>query len=102
MPQDPKNDTADTPKTPKPVKLPEPISTPLRCNCGCGLVVVDEYPEDGTVALAYYELGFYANQNNPVRRYFRRLWSAIRGRTFEVFDILVTQDEWDAFIRKLG
>jgi len=66
----------------------------VRCVCGCGILVAEQYDgKDTDIDLAYYELGFGAYQSRTLG-YFRRLWAALLGRRYLLFDIIITEAEF--------
>jgi len=64
----------------------------LPCRCGCTLLHVTWLPEEEEFWFTQYELGYYSHQATW-KNYFKRLWSAIRGRMYPLFELNVTEHE---------
>lgn len=71
----------------------------VRCDCGCTVLSFDE--DGGCVYVMAYEDSFYGKNSSKLRRYLNRLWHAIRGREYGLFDIVVDSKEFKEALGKL-
>ena len=70
-----------------------------RCTCGCHIVVIERFDDDDQVYLDVYENRFYASAKNRIADYFVRLWSAIRGQDYLLFDIVLSHQDAKNLLR---
>jgi hypothetical protein len=76
----------------------------VRCVCGCGILVAEQFDDgdgDTDINLSYYEYAFSAYQHGRLWAYLRRLWAAICGKRYRLYDVIVTQEEYKKLARLL-
>lgn len=70
----------------------------VRCNCGCVVInVMKDSDYDGQRSFVYYlsayESSFYSRQSK-IKQYFKRLWSAIIGKDYFLYEVVLDEDEY--------
>jgi hypothetical protein len=67
----------------------------IECDCGCVKLEVIKEIEDGLTLyyLSAYESSFGARQRK-VLQYLSRLWSAVRGKDYHLYELVLTSDEY--------
>jgi len=65
----------------------------IRCLCDCTFLRITFDNIDNAFTISAYEDAFIAKQNK-VKRYFERLWSAITGREYFLFELILDEDEY--------
>ena len=70
-----------------------------RCTCGCTVIVLERLADDDQVYLEVYDSRFYASGKSKLADYFVRLWSAIRGQDYLLFDIVLSHREAKDLLR---
>jgi len=72
----------------------------VKCDCGCSILAFEK-TDDGEVFIEAYEHGFYSHNSSKVGRYLRRLWSAICGKEYRLFDIVIGPEKFQALVNEL-
>ena len=65
----------------------------VRCVCGCHAMTFSKFADDNTVSLEVYENAFYGRYKSKIRLYFKRLWTALRGEEYMLFDIVLSPED---------
>jgi len=65
----------------------------IRCVCGCHVLIFSKFMDDNSVSLEVYENAFYGKHESKFRLYLERLWSAIRGKQYLLFDIVLSPND---------
>lgn len=60
----------------------------VECDDACGIIDITQFVDDNSVWIGYYEDGHYFSQGK-FRSYFKRLWNALLGREYLLFDIMI-------------
>ena len=59
------------------------------CVCGCTVVEFVNFPDDDYICLEVYENAFYSKHESMLKNYLKRLWKAICGKEYSLFDIVI-------------
>lgn len=65
----------------------------VSCTCGCHLIRFKKWTDDDDSFMEVYENSFYSKQDSKIRSYFKRLWSAIRGKEYRLFEIVLSHED---------
>ena len=74
----------------------------VSCDCGCSILRFTKY-DDGII-IDHYETSFYSHQRpirSAIKNYFKRLWKALVGKDFYLYDIVLNPDEAKKFYKDL-
>lgn len=63
------------------------------CTCGCHLIRFEKWTDDDDSFMEVYENSFYSKQDSKVNSYLKRLWSAIRGKEYLLFEIVLSHED---------
>ena len=79
------------------------IDKVFTCSCGIHLIRITnyKYDSDNETFITFYEDAFYATQEGKAWHYFKRLWSALRGKNHLLFEVMLTPDEVESLIKTL-
>ncbi len=65
------------------------------CSCGIHLIRIRKFEsgEDSDTFISFYEDAYYASQDSRIKLYFKRLWSALRGKRYLLFEVALTSGD---------
>ena len=63
------------------------------CVCGCHMVKFVKFEDETTVWMEVYENAYYAKRESKFLRYLRRLWSAVCGKEYRLFEIVLSPED---------
>ena len=62
--------------------------------CGCHIISVERFEDDEDVSIVFWEQPFYSLQSSyKIVSYFKRLWSAILGKEWMLYNIILGKDD---------
>ena len=66
----------------------------FNCVCGCHLITLSRFEDDEDVSIVFWEQPFYSLQPSyKIVSYFKRLWSAILGKEWLLYSIILSKDD---------
>lgn len=70
----------------------------FECSCGCTIIRVYKYEDSETMktftyGISAYESSFGARQSKLLQ-YLSRLWSAVRGKDYHLYEVLLTEEKF--------
>ena len=71
------------------------------CVCGCHLIRFTKFDDDDQIYMETYELSFYSKVSGKIRQYFQRMLSAICGKNYLLYDIVLSHEDAKKLARKL-
>jgi len=63
----------------------------FNCVCGAHKIDVSREDEDTDIDITFWE--YFPYQTGKFVRYFKRLWSALRGKDYLLYDIILTEKD---------
>ena len=63
------------------------------CTCGCHLIKFEKWTDDDDAFMQVYENSFYSKQDSKTSAYLKRLWSAIRGKEYLLYKIVLSHED---------
>lgn len=61
------------------------------CVCGAHKIEVSRYRDDTDISITFWE--YFPYQVGIFARYCKRLWSALRGKDYLLYDIILTEQD---------
>lgn len=71
------------------------------CTCGCHLIKFEKWTDDDDAFMQVYENNFYSKQDSKISAYLKRLWSAIRGKEYLLYEIVLSHEDTIGLINAL-
>ena len=74
----------------------------FECLCGGHLITIERFEDDKEVTIGFWEQTFYSLQASyRIRHYFKRLWSAICGKNWMLYDIILSREDTERLRQSL-
>jgi len=72
-------------------------SIKVECDCGCVILKIEKDVDEKILYfVSAYESSFYSSQEK-VKSYFKRLWNAITGKEFFLYELVLDEDDFHKF-----
>jgi hypothetical protein len=68
----------------------------IECNCGCGMLKVEQFKDDGYTILSYYVQAFGVHQETAWDKFKSRVrmaWDILRGKEYRLYEIVIESDD---------
>ena len=71
------------------------IDDVFSCSCGIHLIRISKYDSgaDSETFISFYEDAYYSSQKSGFKLYFKRLWDALRGKRYLLFELALTSTD---------